>query len=166
MLADDVLDAGLLADVLDVLAADPHRPPPPGTRPSEATRAGPPFPECAHARSLGRPRQPRPTGRPDSPAARSNRQGRRRRAKTAAGSATAVAPDQPVVPGDGAAVGQRGDLVDHRADPPGVVRGVLPGRGEPRVQRLGRARGQVLDQFGQHLPLPLVERLPVGVVIT
>src|SRR5829696_2078431 len=63
------------------------------------------------------------------------------------------------VPGDGAVVGERRDLVDHHTQAGRVVGRVLPQRREDRVQPLRRPRAQRLDQLDQNRALTLVPLL-------
>ena len=59
------------------------------------------------------------------------------------------------VPSDGRDIGQRGQLVDHHADPPGVVGGVVPVVAEHLRQRFGGVPQQAGAQLGQQLALAL-----------
>ena len=71
-------------------------------------------------------------------------------------------PRQGRVPGDRAGIGERGDLVDHDAQPGRVVRSGVPVVGEGPVQRVGAPVGEQAHQLCEQLaPLPLHESDPV-----
>ncbi len=62
------------------------------------------------------------------------------------------------MPGDRAGVGEGGDLVDHDPAPSGVVGGGRPVLCEHRVEAVGAARPEALDELGHQLALPLHQR--------
>ena len=70
------------------------------------------------------------------------------------------------MPGDGARVGERGDLVDHHAQPRGIVGGGGPVIGERPIEHLGSVGDHGRHQLGQQLlldPDDLPGRADVGI---